>query len=170
MSPRQWELSGAYSRTWVCFYIYLSTIYFIWHMARYKMRLTCVPPNVTRSTKLRGAQCSPELAFKNKDFCIPENLIFPAWVWNETSRRGHFVSILWDCWCLLNISFFFVQLQHGFLNNVATHNTWHWRLSFMFILKFHIINISNSPYKHLFYWLHINIVNFSRVKVVQNHL
>ena len=42
------------------------------------MRGTHVPPNVTRSTKLRGAQHSPEFAFKCTDFCVPENLVFPA--------------------------------------------------------------------------------------------
>ena len=42
------------------------------------MRRTCVPPNVTRSTKLRGAQHSPELAFRNTASCVPENQIFPA--------------------------------------------------------------------------------------------
>ena len=30
------------------------------------------------STKLWCAQYSPELAFRNTDFCLPENLIFPA--------------------------------------------------------------------------------------------
>ena len=42
------------------------------------MSLTRVPPNVTRSTKLRGAQRSPEIAFRSTDFCVPKNLIFPA--------------------------------------------------------------------------------------------
>ena len=42
------------------------------------MRQTRVPPNITRSTKLQGAQCSPELAFRSTDFCVPEYLIFPA--------------------------------------------------------------------------------------------
>ena len=37
------------------------------------MRRTRVPPNVTRSTKLGGAQRSAELASG-----APENLIFPA--------------------------------------------------------------------------------------------
>ena len=35
-----------------------------------------VPHNVTRSTKLRGAQRSPELAFRGADFRVPENLMF----------------------------------------------------------------------------------------------
>ena len=34
--------------------------------------------NVTRSAKLRGAQRSPELAFRSTDFRVPENLIFLA--------------------------------------------------------------------------------------------
>ena len=42
------------------------------------MRGTQVPPNVTRSTKLRGAQHFPKLTFRSTDFCVPENLIFPA--------------------------------------------------------------------------------------------
>ena len=42
------------------------------------MRWTHVPLNVTRSTKLEGAQCSPEIAFRSMDFCVPENIIFPA--------------------------------------------------------------------------------------------
>ena len=42
------------------------------------MRRTRVPRKVTRCTKLRGAQRSPELAFRNTDFCALENLIFLA--------------------------------------------------------------------------------------------
>ena len=42
------------------------------------MRRTCVPPNVTRRAKLRGAQRSPELTFKSTNFCLPEILIFPV--------------------------------------------------------------------------------------------
>ena len=42
------------------------------------MRRTRVPPKVARSTKLRGAQRSPELTFRNTDFRVPEILIFPA--------------------------------------------------------------------------------------------
>ena len=42
------------------------------------MRLTHVPPNVTRSIILWGPQRSPELAFRSTDFCVAENLIFPA--------------------------------------------------------------------------------------------
>ena len=44
------------------------------------MRRTRVPPNVTGSTKLRGAQRSPKLSFRSTDFRVPENLIFPALV------------------------------------------------------------------------------------------
>ena len=40
------------------------------------MKRTRVPSNVTRSTKLRGVQRSPELAFRSIDFRVPENLIF----------------------------------------------------------------------------------------------
>ena len=42
------------------------------------MRRTCIQPNVTKSKKLRGAQCSPEIVFRSTDFRVPENLIFPA--------------------------------------------------------------------------------------------
>ena len=47
-------------------------------MARYTLRQTPVPPNVTKNTKLQGVQHSPEVAFRNTDFCVPENLIFPT--------------------------------------------------------------------------------------------
>ena len=36
-----------------------------------------VPSNDTRSKKLRETQCSPKLAFRSTDFCVPENLVFP---------------------------------------------------------------------------------------------
>ena len=78
MTPCQWGCFGGYSCTWICFKVYLSIIYFIWCMAGYTMRQTCVPLNITRSTKLRGMQCSPEIAFRSTDFCVPENLNFPA--------------------------------------------------------------------------------------------
>ena len=42
------------------------------------MRRPHVPPKVTKSTKLRGAQCSPELAFRGTDLHLLESLIFPA--------------------------------------------------------------------------------------------
>ena len=42
------------------------------------MRQTFVARNVTRSTKLRGAQCLPKLALRSTEFRSPENLIFPA--------------------------------------------------------------------------------------------
>ena len=42
------------------------------------MRQTLLPRNVTRSTKLQGAQCAPELSFRSTEFRSPENLIFPA--------------------------------------------------------------------------------------------
>ena len=51
-------------------------IYVIWHDDT--MRWTRVPPNVTRSTKLWGVQCSPEPAFRSTDFRVPAKLIFPA--------------------------------------------------------------------------------------------
>ena len=42
------------------------------------MRETLVPPEVTRSTKLGGAEHSPELGFRSMDFRVPENLNFSA--------------------------------------------------------------------------------------------
>ena len=45
---------------------------------RHTVRQTLLLRNVTRSTKLRGAQRSPELALRSTDFRSPENLIFPA--------------------------------------------------------------------------------------------
>ena len=42
------------------------------------MKQARVPPNVTRSTKLQGAQRFPGLAFRNTVFRVQENLIFPA--------------------------------------------------------------------------------------------
>ena len=42
------------------------------------MRRTRVLRQVTRCTKLRGAQSSPELPLMSKDFREPENLIFPV--------------------------------------------------------------------------------------------
>ena len=47
-------------------------------MVKYTMRQTHIPPNITRSTKLQGAQSTPELAFKSTEFCETNNLIFPA--------------------------------------------------------------------------------------------
>ena len=76
-STCQWGRSGGYGCMCICSNIYLSIIYFIWCKARYTMGLTLVPSNVTRSTKLRGAQHSLELAFR-MEFCLPENLTFPA--------------------------------------------------------------------------------------------
>ena len=43
-----------------------------------QMRRTRVPSNVTRSTKLKGAQRSSELAFRSTDFRVPENLTYLA--------------------------------------------------------------------------------------------
>ena len=53
---------------------YLSIVYFIWYMVNW----TCIPSNVTSSTKLWGTQCYPKFAFRSTDFRVPENLIFPA--------------------------------------------------------------------------------------------
>ena len=53
---------------------YLSIVYFIWYMVNW----TCIPSNVTSSTKLWGTQCYPKFAFRSTDFRVQENLIFPA--------------------------------------------------------------------------------------------
>ena len=55
-------------------------------MVSYIMRRTRVPPNFTRSTKLQGVQRSLELAFRSHDFCVPENLFFPALVYHKKSN------------------------------------------------------------------------------------
>ena len=72
---------------------YLSTTYFIWCMTRYTMRRARVLSKVTRSTKLRGAQCFPELGFRNTDFRAPENLIFPALSWHIESLINNFAGV-----------------------------------------------------------------------------
>ena len=82
---------------WIQLYLnlfqYLSSIiYFIWYVASYMIRQTCVPPNVTRSTKLWGVQRSPELAFRSTGFRVPENLIFPALYADEKLFHS------WFCW------------------------------------------------------------------------
>ena len=59
--------------------------YFIWYTVRYTMRQTLVLANDTRSTILWGGQHCPELAFRNTDFSVPENLIFPA-LYSETKK------------------------------------------------------------------------------------
>ena len=55
--------------------------------SRYTMRQTRVTPDITRSTKLQGAQHSPKLAFKNMDFCVTENLIFLALTSHGVKRK-----------------------------------------------------------------------------------
>ena len=42
------------------------------------MRETLLLYKVAGSRKLQGTQHSPELALRSRDFCSPENLIFPA--------------------------------------------------------------------------------------------
>ena len=72
------EKNTEYSSTWIYSNIFLSVVHFIWCTARYMVRQTLVPCNVTRSTKLRGALHSPELVLRSMEFQSPENLIFPA--------------------------------------------------------------------------------------------
>ena len=67
---------------------YLSITYFISCTTSYTMRRTGVPFKATRSPKLRGAQHSPELGLRSKEFCALENLIFPA--------------LVFTCFCLLS--------------------------------------------------------------------
>ena len=108
ISPCHWSCSGGCSCSWICFSIYLSIICFIWCT----MRWTHVPLNVTRSTKLEGAQCSPEIAFRSMDFRVPENIIFPALyadyaslsskcdqasnLWQQLELASELESDLWD--------------------------------------------------------------------------
>ena len=88
MPSFKWGCSGRYSCTWICVNIYLSIICFIWYRARYTMRRTRVPPNVTRSTKLRDAQLSPELAFRSVDFLVYQKTeFFQPW-WSVEQRRN----------------------------------------------------------------------------------
>ena len=42
------------------------------------MRRTHLPGKVTRCTKLRGTQHSPEFSLRGTDFHAQENLIFPT--------------------------------------------------------------------------------------------
>ena len=58
------------------------------------MRLTLVPSNVTRSIKLRGAQYSPELAFRRMEFCVPENLTFPALLKSDARKLKRQVLLI----------------------------------------------------------------------------
>ena len=44
----------------------------------YTMRRTRVFPNVTRSTKLRGTQRSPELGFRSTELRVQKYIIFLA--------------------------------------------------------------------------------------------
>ena len=93
ISPCQWGCSGGYSCRWICFNIYLSIIYFIWCTLKYTMRQTCVHPNIIRSTKLQGAQHSPELSFRSTDFRVPENQIFPALIIFFTRINSNKITI-----------------------------------------------------------------------------
>ena len=58
------------------------------------MMRTFVAANITKSKNLRGAQRSPEFAFRSTDFCVPENLLFPA-------LANHLPSqVLWPLKCV----------------------------------------------------------------------
>ena len=57
------------------------------------MRRTHKPLNVTRSTKLRWAQRSAELALRSTDFRVPENPIFPVLSTKLEQRPPGFVEL-----------------------------------------------------------------------------
>ena len=122
MSSSQWGHSGQYSCMWICFYIYLPIIYFICCTARYTMRLTHIPTNIARSTKLRGTQRSPELAFRSTDFCVPENLIFLAllaqWMKSNSKIAN---TIIYD---LVLVLVKFSVLGDSFSTWAICHNKW----------------------------------------------
>ena len=42
------------------------------------MMQTCLAPNIRSTSKVQGAKCSLELAFRSIGFHVPENLISPA--------------------------------------------------------------------------------------------
>ena len=79
------------------------------------MRQTRVPPNVTRSMELRGAQRSYELAFRSRDFCVPENLIFPALRYFDSSMAFLNLSSLLSLLHLRQASLLFYPLLICFL-------------------------------------------------------
>ena len=66
------------------------------------MRRTRVPPNVTRSTKLRGGQRSRELAFKSTDFLVPENLIFLALLLVKSMNNLSYFNSAWNFFIISN--------------------------------------------------------------------
>ena len=70
------EEKTEYSCTWIYLNIFPSIVCFIWCTVRYTVRQTLVPRNVTRSTKLRGAERAPELVLRSTEFRSPENLFF----------------------------------------------------------------------------------------------
>ena len=50
------------------------------------MKRTRVPPNVKRSTKLQGAQRSPEYAFRGTDFVQGPNLVTKSSLAKKSER------------------------------------------------------------------------------------
>ena len=74
---------------------HLSSIYFIWCTARYNWIKAPVPTNNTRSTKLRGAQRSPELVFRSTDL-LPENLIL-----HFLTSQGTIMTVQYENYCTL---------------------------------------------------------------------
>ena len=70
--------------------------------ARCTMRRTRVPPNVTRSTKLREGQRSRELAFKSTDFLVPENLIFLALLLVKSINNLSYFNSAWNFFIISN--------------------------------------------------------------------
>ena len=98
--------------------LHLSVTYFIWCTTRYTMRQTkCIQ-------KLQGSQRSPELALRSKDFCAPENLIFPV-MWETRNlwylfRTQSLTLIKEFFWIFLskywkNVSHIFFQLNTNYI-------------------------------------------------------
>ena len=96
--------------------LHLSIIYFIWCTTRYMIRWTHVPCKVTRSTKLRGAQQSPELGLRSTDFRAPENLICPALVNFPLIRKTFPESRFSNPWLQVFSTFKGTRKNHDFVS------------------------------------------------------
>lgn len=81
------------------------------------VRQTLVPPNVTRSTKLWGAQ----LALRSTEFLSPENSIFPA-----------LQMIIKDVYCLIEFRVLYIFIQ----TLTMVHKSSDTKLWNLFLLKF----------------------------------
>ena len=141
------EKNTEYSCTWIYLNIFLYIVYFIWCIVRYKVRQTLVPRNVTRSTKLRGAQHAPGLALKNKEFRSPRNLIFPALLMEYFIPEKLVTFQVTYCQFVTpikmgpkNLEYFFLCLYPVTINILKSHRTlggiigvlqlsWFWQMS-----------------------------------------